>query len=331
MRRRLFLTIAIIAVGGILATPLPMTAQRPEPVVWIAFLFLTPRAKVLAVPPFLQGLQELGWVEGRNMTVEWRSAEGSLDVLPSLAAELVRLKVDVIVGGHPATLLAAKQATTTIPIVMLAALDPVGNGLVQSLARPGGNVTGNTVEMGPEQVEKRMELLRTAVPQGSRIALFRLMRPGEEKYFASYVKVGEESARRLGLTFRRFDIQRPEDIESAFSAMVKWRADMLYVGPGLAPHRKQVIDLAAQHRLPALYLDRTSVEDGGLMSYMPSFSDLNRRAAVYVDKILRGAKPADLPVEQPTKFEFIINLKTAKALGLTIPQTTLLQADQVIE
>jgi putative tryptophan/tyrosine transport system substrate-binding protein len=322
---------AVVLTLSLLATPLMVMAQRPEAVVRLGFLSSRPRAQTQVAHPFLQGLRELGWVEGRNLTLEWRSADGRLDRLPSLAAELVGLKVDIIVSSHPAALLAAKQATTTIPIVMLATLDPVGQRVIQSLAHPGGNVTGVAVEMGPEQVGKRMEFLKAAVPRASRMAVLRLMRPGEEIYFDSYAKVFDESAKTLGVAGRRFDVQSPEGIEGAFAAMLKWRADMLYVGPGLAPYRKQVVDLAARHRLPALYLERDSVDEGGLMSYMPSYPELLRRAAVYVDKILKGAKPADLPVEQPTKFELVINLKTAKALGLTIPPSVLLQADRVID
>jgi len=320
---------------SLLATPLLGEAQPSGTVARIGLLnaFVLPSDGEAVWRPFLQALRELGWVEGRNLALESRYAEGKLERLPGLATELVRLRVDVIASGTIPALVAAKQATTSIPIVMVGVLNPVGLGLVQSLARPGGNVTGVSGDVGPEQMGKRIELFKAAVPGTSRMAFLRLLRPGEDAYFEPYMKVAEDSAGRLSLKMQRFDVRAPEDIEGAFAAMRKWRAELLFVGPGLQflPARRQVVDLAARHRLPAMYVDRRLVDAGGLMCYVASLSDIFRRSAGYVDKILKGTKPADLPVEQPTKMEFVINLKTAKALGLTIPPSVLLQADQVLE
>ena len=282
------------------------------------------------VEAFRQGLGELGYVEGKNIVIEWRYAEGKFDRLPAFAAELVRLKVDVIVtGGGPATR-AAKEATVTIPIVMTNEGDPIGTGFVASLARPGGNITGLST-LRPEISGKQLELLKEIVPKLSRVAVFGTStQPGK----AQALKEIELAAGALKVKLQYLDILSPKDFETTFRAAVKGRADavlMMVAGPVLNPHRTQVIELAVKSRLPAIYSIREQVEAGRLMTYGASITDLDRRAATYVDKILKGAKPADLPVEQPTKFEFIINLKAAKQIGLTIPPEVLMRADKVIK
>jgi ABC-type uncharacterized transport system substrate-binding protein len=264
--------------------------------------------------------------------IEYRDAEGKPERLSALAAELVALKVDVIVAAGAPHALAVKQTTRTIPIVFAVAADPVTDGLVTSLARPGGNVTGLS-SFGPELVGKRLELLRQAVPGVSRVAV--LWQPGGsgERTDKDMLKRAEVAARALGVRLQFVEARGPADIDRAFSDMTRERADALIVlgSPMFFAERRRLVDLAAKHRLPALYSARDSVDAGGLMSYGQNFADLFRRAATYVDKILKGAKPADLPVEQPTKFELVINLRTAKALGLTIPPSLLARADQVIE
>ena len=277
-------------------------------------------------------MSELGHVEGRNIVIEYRSAEGRIERFPALAAELVRLKVDLIVAGSTADALAAKQATTTIPIVVITMHDPVKDGLVASLARPGTNVTGSTF-LGPELVAKRLELLKKAVPGVSRVAA--LWHPGAhgERTRQDMMNEAEGAARRLGVQLQLVKVGAPHDLESAFSAMTRGRADALIVLPSamLFGERRRTVDLAAKHRLPAAYNAREYVDLGGLMAYGASISDLRRRAAIYVDKILKGARPADMPVEQPTKYELVINLKTAAVLGLTIPQSVLAITDEVIK
>ena len=264
--------------------------------------------------------------------IEYRSAEGKLERLPALAAELVALKVDVIVAASTLAALAAKQATRTLPIVFAAAGDPVTSGLVTSLARPGGNVTGLSF-FSPELVGKCLEQLKQAVPEVSRVAV--LWQPGGpgERTEKDMLKAAEVAARALGVRLQFVEARGPEDFDRAFSDMTRARAGALTVLPSTMffNERRRLVDLAAKNRLPAVYPWREYVEAGGLMSYGPNVPDLFRRAATYVDKILKGAKPGDLPVEQPTKFELVINLKTAKALGLTIPQSLLQRADQVIE
>jgi len=281
------------------------------------------------IEAFRQGLRELGYVEGKNIVIEWRYAEGKADRLPGLAAELVRLKVDVIVtAGAPATR-RAKEATVTIPIVMTNDGDPVGTGFVASLARPGGNITGLST-LAPELSGKQLELLKEIVPRLSRVAVLGTStRPGN----AQSLRETELAAGAFGVKLQYLDVLGPKDIETAFRAASKGRAEAVLVlnSPVLISQRTQIADLAVKSRLPAMYYRREYVEDGGLMSYGVNLSDLDRRAATYVDKILKGAKPADLPVEQPTKFEFVINLKTAKQIGLTIPQSVLYRADKVIK
>ena len=281
---------------------------------------------------FLQGLRDLGYVEGRNVVIEYRYAEGKLERLPALAAELVALKVDVIVAAGTLAALAAKQATRTLPIVFAAAADPVTDGLVTSLARPGGNVTGLS-NLAPELVGKRLELLKQAVPGVSRVAV--LWQPGGlgERTEKDMLKGADVAARALGVRLQFVEARGPADFDRAFSDMTRARAGALTVlgSPMFFTERRRLVDLAAKNRLPAVYTLREFVDAGGLMSYGPNIADLFRRAATYVDKILKGAKPADLPVEQPTKFELVINLKTAKALGLTIPPSLLGRADEVVQ
>ena len=281
---------------------------------------------------FRQGLRDLGYVEGRNVVIEYRDAEGKHERLPALAAELVALKVDVIVAPPTPAALAAKQVTKTIPIVFAAVSDPVSSGLVTSLARPGGNVTGLS-DLTPELVGKCLEQLKQAVPGVSRAAV--LWQPGAfgERTEKDLLKAAEVAARALGVRLQFVEARGPDDFDRAFSKMTSARADALTVLPTamFVSERRRLVDLAAKNRLPTVFPYRESVDAGGLMSYGPNLADMYRRAATYVDKILKGAKPGDLPVEQPTKFELDINAKTAKALSLTIPQSVLLRADQVIQ
>ena len=287
-----------------------------------------PSIESYRVAAFVQRLRELAWIDGRNLAIEYRWAEGRNERYAENAAELVRLKVDVIVTVATPATLAAKQATAVIPIVFAATGDPVGTGLVASLARPGGNVTGLSSQTA-ETAGKRVELLREIVPGLGRLAIM-----GNVGNPISVLEFGEvqAAARALGLEVTTSELRRAEDISPAFDAL-KGRADALYVctDPLVNTHRIRINTLALAARLPTIYLFREYVEAGGLMSYGPNFRDLFRRAADYVDKILRGAKPGDIPVEQPTKFDLIINLTTAKALGLTIPEPFLLRADEVIE
>jgi putative ABC transport system substrate-binding protein len=267
-------------------------------------------------------------VEGKTIFIEWRSAEGKGDLLPALAAELVRLKVGIIVTGGPTSNRAAKETTMTIPIVMAYDNDPVGNGFVASLARPGGNITGLST-LAPEISGKQLELLKEIVPKLSRVAILGTStNPGNTQA----LRETELAARAFGVKFQYLDVLAPNDIESAFRDARKVRADTVLVLAGsiFNSHRTQVVELVVKNRLPAIYPYSEYVEDGGLMTYSVSFTDLFRRAATHVDKILKGAKPADLPVEQPKKFEFIINLKAAKQIGLTIPPNVLGRADRVI-
>jgi putative ABC transport system substrate-binding protein len=277
---------------------------------------------------FRQGLREVGYVEGKSIILEWRNADGKIANLPALAAELVRLKVDVIVTAGPQVTRAAKEATTTIPIVMAFDNDPVGSGHVASLARPGKNITGLST-LSPELSGKQLELLKEVIPALSRVGVLGTStQPG----YAQVAKEIEMSAGALGVKLQILDVLSPKNIETAFRNASKERAEAVLVlaSAVLAPHRTQIVDLALKSRLPAIYPYLEYVEAGGLMSYGVQVNDLYRRAATYVDKILKGAKAADLPVEQPKKFEFVINLKTAKRIGLTIPPNVLARADKVI-
>jgi len=276
---------------------------------------------------FRQGLRELGYVESRNIVIEYRSAEARNDRLAELAAELVRLKVDVLVTTGPAAVRAAKQATSTIPIVMGAVGDAVDFGFVASLARPGGNITGMSW-LGPELNAKRLEILNEVFPKLVRVAV--LWDPATPK---TYVRATEVTARSLGINLRVLEVAKPNDLDHAFATLTGEGAGALEVMPSttFASQIRQLVDLAAKSRLPAIFPDERYAQAGGLLSYGPSFPEMYRRAATYVDKILKRAKPAELPVEQPTKFELVINLKAAKQIGLTIPQSVLYRADKVIK
>jgi putative ABC transport system substrate-binding protein len=278
---------------------------------------------------FRQGLALLGYVDCKNIVIEHRQAEGKLDRLPELAAELVALKVDIIVALNPPSALAAKNATKTIPIVMRSTDDPVTAGLVESLARPSGNVTGLT-SMATDLIGKRLEILKEAVAGISRVAVLR--NPTAPDASIKWQEV-ETAARVLKLQIQSVEVARPNDFAGAFKAAIKHRAGALMVlrNPLIVNNRTKIAELAVKNRLPAMYDEREFVDAGGLMSYGTDLNDLHRRAAVYVDKILKGTKPAELPVERPIKFEFIVNLKSAKAIGLTIPQWTLMKADKVIQ
>ena len=316
----------------LLAAPFAAEAQQAGKVPRIGYLSAN-RAAFLHLPEaFRQGLRDLGYVEGRNVVIEYGDAEGKLERFPALAAELVALKVDVIVAPPTVAALAAQQATRTLPIVFVAAADPVGSGLVSSLARPGGNLTGLS-NLAPELVGKCLEQLKQSVPGVSRVAV--LWQPGGqgERTDKDMLKEADVAARALGVRPQFVEARGPEDFDRAFSEMTRARAGALTVltNPMFLGERRRLVELAAKNRLPAVYSLREYVDAGGLMAYGPNLADLFRRAATYVDKILKGAKPADLPVEQPTKFELVINLKTAKALGLTIPQSLLLRADAVIQ
>ncbi len=305
-------------------------AQQPGKVPRIGFLGFTSLSAIAArVEAFRQGLREFGYVEGKNIVVEYRSAEGKLDRLPELAAELVRLKVEGIVTSGPSVTRAVKEATSTIPIVMGFDTDPVGNGFVTSLARPGGTITGFSV-VSPEISGKQLELLKEIVPKLSGVAVLGTsINPGN----AQALKEMELAAGVYRVQLQYLNVLNPKDIETAFRDASKGRAGAVLVlaSPLIESHRTQITDLAAKNRLPAIYYAPEFVEAGGFMSYGTSFPDLFRRAATYVDKILKGANPADLPVEQPTKFEFIINLRAAKQIGLTIPPNVLARADRVIK
>jgi putative tryptophan/tyrosine transport system substrate-binding protein len=315
--------------GAAAAWPLAAKAQQAGPLPTIGFLVAgTPTSHGQWVAAFVQRLRELGWIEGRTITIEYRWAEGRSERFAEIAAELVRRKVDVIVTSATEATVAAKQATSVIPIVFAAAGDPVGTGLVVSLARPGGNVTGLSIQQ-TDVAAKRLELLREIVPSLRRLAILgNVSGPA----VVLDMREAEAAARTLGLEVITSEIRRGEDIAPAFAAL-KGRAEALYlpIDPLVNTHRFRINTLALAARLPTIHVFREGVEVGGLMSYGPNVPDLFRRSAEFVDKILRGAKPADIPVEQPSKFDLIINLTTAKALDLSIPESFLLRADEVIE
>jgi putative ABC transport system substrate-binding protein len=321
-------TLVILLLG---AVPLTADAQQPGKVYRIGYIQIAAPSEMEHLTKALdEGLRELGYVEGRNIAYERRFAEGKQERLPDLAAELVRLNVDVIVTGANPAIAAVKQATATIPVVMAVSRDPVGSGFIASLARPGGNITGLTNDPTPEIQSKSLELLKEAVPRASRLALlWNPLPPGAE----TYRKVVESAARKLGVSLQAVGVRGRDEFEGAFAAMVRERADGLVVlpDPVFFTARTQVVALATKHRLPAVFHAKEFVEIGGLMSYGSNIANQFRRAAVYVDKILKGAKPGDLPVEQAMSFELVINLKTAQALGLTIPPTLRLRADHIIE
>jgi putative tryptophan/tyrosine transport system substrate-binding protein len=315
------LIIAIALVAGI------ADAQQPKKIPRIGFLSTSsPSSASFRTEPFRQGLRELGYVEGKSIVIEYRYAERKLDRLPALAAELVRIKVDIIVTAGPGGTRAAKDATNTIPIIFAFDNDPVGNGFVATLARPGGNITGLS-NIATEISGKGLELLKDVVPKLSRVAVLGFAtNPGN----APALKETELAARTFGVRIQSLAIRSREDIEGAFRAANKGRADAVLVLNSPPFIETRIVEFAAKARLPAVYFNTAIVGEGGLMSYGASLGDLDRRAATYVNKILKGAKPADLPVEQPTKFELVINLKTAQEIGLTIPPNVLARADKVI-
>jgi ABC-type uncharacterized transport system substrate-binding protein len=320
----------IMLTGFILASVHLAHAQQPKKSPRIGRL--SPISASAGLPieeAFRQGLRDLGWIEGQNIVIEYRYAEGKAARLPELAAELVRLRVDLIVAGSTPGILAAKNATGAIPVVMVTTGDPVVNGLVASLARPGGNVTGLTA-LSQELSGKRLELLKEAVPSGARVAV--LSDPAVPDSGPA-LKGAKAAARALGVRLQELEVRDPNEFEKAFVAMARERAGALMVLGGIIfnAHRERIVELTAKSRLPAIYDLREYVEAGGLMFYGATLPDMYRRAATYVDKILKGAKPANLPVEQPIKFEFVINLKTAKQIGLTISPNVLVRADKVIK
>jgi putative tryptophan/tyrosine transport system substrate-binding protein len=326
----MILRTALVAVLtlGILAAPLAVEAQ-PAGKVWrIGFLrgSAPPQSEIEA---FRQGLRELGYVEGKNLVIEYRWAEGKEERLPSLAAELMLLNVDLILSSAPAATRAAKEASTTIPIVMVTVADPVAFGFVRSLARPGGNVTGFAFQH-PELSGKRMALLKEAIPKLSRLAV---LWNGANPYKAVDMKEVQAAADTFGVTLQSLPVDGPQDFERAFGAARQGRADALITleDPFTVAHRARIVELTRTHQLPALYGRRVYVDAGGLMSYGPDPIEQYRRAAIYVDRIFKGAKPANLPVEQPTRFELVINLRAAKTLGLTFPPSLVLRADQAID
>ena len=330
MDRRRFLLTSLV---GALAAPLAADAQKAARVPRVGILALNIGANPHLHEAFLQGIRDRGYVDGRNLVIEYRDAEGKFERLPTLAGELVALNVDVIVtmGGKPPAV-AAKEATRTLPIVFASAPDPVANGLVTTLARPGGNVTGSS-NLNPELVAKRLEQLKQAVPRVARVAI--IWDPGSitERTAKDVQRAAGVAARALGVRLQFVPALGPADFDNAFHDMTTMHANgvVVFGSAMFFGHRRRLVNLVARNQLPAVYPQKEFVDDGGLMSYGPDLADLFRRTATYVDKILKGAKPADLPVEQPTQFELVINLKTAKALGLTIPPSLLARADQVIE
>jgi putative ABC transport system substrate-binding protein len=333
MKRREFITL----IGGAAAAawPLSVNAQPSAKIPRIGLMVTgsleSPEARV-QLDAFRQGLRQLGYMEGRNIAIEYRGADARIERFPNLAAELVRLEVDLIFAANTPAALAARQATTTIPIVAAVMGDPVEDGLVASLAQPGGNITGLTF-LAPELTAKRMQLLKDALPNVSRVAA--LWHPGAygERTMDDMLKATEAAARALGVHLQLIEVRAAEELERAFSTMTKERAEALFLFPSpmLFLARRRIVELAATHRLPSVSQAREFVELGGLIAYGANINDLFRRSTVYVDKILKGAKPADLPVEQPTRFELVINLKAAKELGIDMPLSLMIRADEMIE
>jgi len=321
----------VIVAGALLALPLAAKAQQPRNVPRIGYIVLNSAdsAKHL-LAAFRQGLNERGWVDRQNVVIEDRYADGVVDRLRAMVAELIRLKVDIIVTTSSVTTWVAKDATKVIPIVMTVSADALGEGLVASLAHPGGNITGMSFLVGPEIAGKQLQLLKELAPAAARVAV--LTNPTNKSH-AAFARELEVAARSLGMRIQVLEAQSPERLDNAFAAMAHERAGALLVlsDSTFLGQRRKIVDLAARIRLPAIYYQKEFVEAGGLISYGASLLDMFRRAAADVDKILKGARPADIPIEQPTKFELVINLNTATALGLSIPQTLLLRADEVIQ
>jgi putative tryptophan/tyrosine transport system substrate-binding protein len=319
--------LAVVLALGLTFAPLAVEAQQPT-TPRIAFLLMGSSQAGLtsAFDAFREGLREFGWSENENIVIEYRWAGETPNRLPELAADLVRLKVDIIIGSTPGVR-AAQHATTSIPIIMCIADDAMKQGFVSNLARPGGNITG--MASFAELAGKRLELLREATPRVSRVALL-WNPPGS---IPDYMKATQTAARSLGVTLQAVEILTADDFERGFASVLRGRAEALVVGPGqfLFSHQRRIVEFASRHRLPSIYAWKDPVSAGGLIAYGVNIPQVYRRAAYYVDKILRGTKPGDLPVEQPTKFDLVINMKTAKALGLTIPQSLLLRADQLIQ
>ena len=327
MKKAAVLSILVVAV--LLAVGVTAEAQQPKKVPRIGFLggasasFYAARTNA-----FRQGLNERGYTEGKNIVIEYRYAEGKFDRLPDLAAELVGLKLDVIVAAPTPSVLAAKKASATTPIVFASVVDPVASGLVASLARPGGNITGLST-LGPELSGKRLELLKEVLPNVTRVAaLWNSANPAQELIW----KEMQAAAQELRLQLQSLEVRSANDFDIAFESALRERAQALIPSgePLINTHLKRIVEFAAKNRLPAMYAGPEVVDAGGLMSYAPNYTDQYRRAAVYVDKILKGTRPGDIPVEQPTKFEFVINLKAAKQIGLTIPPNVLARADRVL-
>ncbi len=321
----------MILTGGLLAALRPARAQRPTSIARIGFLHpASARGFDVLLQAFRDGLRELGYVEGKNLQLEVRWGEGKLERLPALAAELVQLKVDVIVAASSPSVIAAREATRTIPIVMPVSSDPVGDGLVASLAHPGGNITGLSL-MAPELGEKRIQLLKEMFPKVSH-AMAVLWNPDYVGMRARFEQA-RVAAPAVGLTVRSVEVRDTRELDAAFDVIIREHPEalLLLADPLTISQRSRIVEFAAEQRLPAIYETSNFVDVGGLISYGPSISDQYRRAATYVDKILRGAKPADLPIEQPTKFELVINMRAAKALGIKFPDSILLRADKVVE
>jgi putative ABC transport system substrate-binding protein len=325
-RRKLLVT---LGAGALAFAALPGSFGQQQGKVWRVGFLLPASASLSSsnTNAFLKGMRELGYVEGKNLVIEWRFADGKLERLPGLAAELVQLKVDIIVTAGSPAISAAQKATTTIPIVMATVGDPVGSRFVKSLARPGGNITGLS-NMAGDIAAKFIDLLRSVVPKLSRVAM---LTPSTT--YGELSKSVQAAAQKAGVKTVVAEASTPQEIENAFSMMVREKADAVFVGSPtvFAQQHQQIAELALKYRMPSLFQDRVTVEAGGLMSYGQKFTDLYQRSATYVDKILKGAKPGDLPVEQPVSFELVVNLKTAKALGVTIPQSLLQRADEVIQ
>jgi putative ABC transport system substrate-binding protein len=319
---------------GISALGLPLYGlSQPVGKIWrIGYLSAPSRESVEQIlQVFLRSLHELGWIEGQNLIIEYRWADGKLDRLPQLAADLVQRKVDLIIAPAGTAALAAKNATSTIPIVMIFPLDPVQSGLIKSLRNPGGNVTGTTSTAGVGIFGKQLQLLKTLNPKLARVAL--LWNP-DDSFYSAQVQEIEEASRTLRIRLQHFKVGSPQELESAFAAMTKEQAEAVQIvgnHPIFLIHRAKIAELALKNRLPTMFNNWESVESGGLLAYAVNMSEFIPRSASFIDKILKGAKPADLPVEQPTLFELAINLKTAKTLGITVPRAVLLSANKVIE